>query len=101
MARGDVLAHPGDAPRVADRLQAALCWFADEPFDPRGRYLARIGTRTVTARIGEIAGRLDLASLQQAPPAAGVTRNRSHRRGSNCNRRSRAILTRPTARPAR
>jgi len=67
IARGDVLAAPLLQPRVADGFAATLCWFADAPFDGRGRYRVKCGTRAVAARIAAIEHRLDIATLSAEP----------------------------------
>ena len=75
IARGDLIAHDSDRPRVADRFEATLCWFADEPFDPRGRYLARLGTRTLSARIAELIHRLDVSTQERVESPDKLNRN--------------------------
>ena len=75
IARGDLLVHGADRPRVADRFEAMLCWFADEPFDPRGRYLARIGTRTVSAKVAELIHRLDVTTQECIDAPQKLNRN--------------------------
>jgi sulfate adenylyltransferase large subunit len=75
IARGDLIVHEADRPRVADRFEATLCWFADEPFDPRGRYLARLGTRTLSARIAELVYRLDIANQEHIEAPEKLNRN--------------------------
>jgi sulfate adenylyltransferase large subunit len=75
IARGDLLVHEESRPRVADRFEATLCWFADEPFDPRGRYLARLGTRTVSARVAELIYRLDVVTQDRIEGPAKLSRN--------------------------
>jgi sulfate adenylyltransferase large subunit len=75
IARGDLLVHEASRPRVADRFEATLCWFADEPFDPRGRYLARLGTRTVSARIAELIHRLDVVTQERVEAPEKLNRN--------------------------
>jgi sulfate adenylyltransferase subunit 1 len=69
--RGEVLAHPEQAPRVVTELAADLCWLADRPLQVGARVLVKHGTRTVRAIVTELTGRLDLYTLQHtAPPAA-------------------------------
>jgi bifunctional enzyme CysN/CysC len=50
VSRGDVLAT-GDAPQVADLLQACLIWVADEPMIPGRSYLMQLGTAQVAASV--------------------------------------------------
>ncbi|WP_375391020.1 sulfate adenylyltransferase subunit 1 [uncultured Sphingomonas sp.] len=58
-ARGDVLVAPDSAVRVATEVQATLAWLDREPLAPERRYLAKLGTRTVVARVSEIASVFD------------------------------------------
>ena len=61
IARGDILAHPRQKPKIGKTFAAMVCWFSDEDYDPRGRYLIRHGTHMVSARIVELVHRLDVA----------------------------------------
>ena len=71
VGRGEVLAHPQQAPRVVTELDADLCWLADRPLRAGARVLVKHGTRTVRAIVTELTGRLDLHTLRHtAPPAA-------------------------------
>ncbi|HYL49019.1 MAG TPA: GTP-binding protein [Stellaceae bacterium] len=74
IARGDVLVHSTAKPNVANRLDATICWFDDEPFAASRRYLIKVGTRSAIAHIGEVVHRLDVTTL--APVlATGLVRN--------------------------
>ena len=75
IARGDLIVARAAPARVTDRLQATLCWFADEPYDPRARYLVKCGTRTVAARFAELVHRLDVATLLAEPNPDSLARN--------------------------
>ena len=73
--RGEVLAHPGQAPRVVTELTADLCWLADRPLQAGARVLVKHGTRTVRAIVTELTGRLDLHTLQHTAPLATLELN--------------------------
>jgi sulfate adenylyltransferase subunit 1 len=73
--RGEVLAHPGQAPRVVTELAADLCWLADRPLRAGARVLVKHGTRTVRAIVTELTGRLDLHTLQHTEPPAALELN--------------------------
>jgi sulfate adenylyltransferase subunit 1 len=73
--RGEVLAHPGQAPRVVTELTADLCWLADRPLQAGARVLVKHGTRTVRAIVTELTGRLDLHTLQHTAPPATLELN--------------------------
>src|SRR5256885_17128214 len=70
ISRGELICHPDEAPTVTRELEADVCWMAQEPLRPGGRYLIKHTSRTVTAivdRIGEI---VDVHTLERdAPPA--------------------------------
>lgn len=73
--RGEVLAHPGQAPLVVMELSADLCWLADRPLHVGARVLVKHGTRTVRAIITELTGRLDLHTLRHTEPPAALELN--------------------------
>ena len=64
IARGDVLSHAKDAPRVLRRFGARLTWLDRDPLSTGRRYWLKHGTRTVRATIEKLESRLDLATLQ-------------------------------------
>ncbi|MDE2228918.1 MAG: 50S ribosome-binding GTPase [Alphaproteobacteria bacterium] len=74
IARSDVLVHPAALATVANRLEATICWFDDEPFATGRRYLIKSGTRTAMGHIQDVVHRIDVATLT-AEPAAGLVRN--------------------------
>ena len=65
VARGDVLAHPGARPEVAEGFVATLVWMADEPLRFGRSYLLKLATRTVPATVSALAYRLDVNSFAQ------------------------------------
>ncbi|MGH3871381.1 MAG: sulfate adenylyltransferase subunit 1 [Pseudonocardiaceae bacterium] len=75
VGRGEVLAHPGQQPRVVTELSADLCWLADRPLRAGARVLVKHGTRTVRAIVTELTGRLDLHTLRHGDPPAALELN--------------------------
>ncbi len=67
VSRGDLLAHPGDAPLATKRIDATLCWLSEAPLSPSRRYLVRHTTRETRAQVAEIVHRVDLADLERRP----------------------------------
>ncbi|HET9579728.1 MAG TPA: GTP-binding protein, partial [Usitatibacter sp.] len=67
VARGDVLSHPHEAPRVARRFAARLAWMDREPLSVSGRYWLKHGTHTVRAAIEDLDNSLDLDTLLPRP----------------------------------
>jgi sulfate adenylyltransferase subunit 1 len=67
VSRGDLLAHPAEAPVPTRQVEAMLCWLSEQPLSPARRYLVRHTTRESKAQLGGIAWRLDLATLERVP----------------------------------
>ena len=51
-SRGDIIADADLAPVVAGRIGARVFWMGEHPLQPGRKYLAKLGTRTVTATAG-------------------------------------------------
>ncbi len=66
VSRGDVLA---EAPmlEVAEQLLATVAWMDETPLFRGRSYLLRLGARTVTATVTDIAHRLDVETLAESP----------------------------------
>jgi len=75
VGRGEVLAHPSQAPRVVTELDADLCWLSDRPLQAGARVLVKHGTRTVRAIVTALTGRLDLHTLRHGSAPAALTLN--------------------------
>ncbi len=65
VSRGDVLAAASHPPAVADQFEATLVWFDDEPMLPGRPYLLKLGTRTVSAQVGEPKYKVNVNTLEQ------------------------------------
>jgi bifunctional enzyme CysN/CysC len=63
VGRGSLICAPADAPMVARRLDARVCWMADEPVREGARYVLKHTTSRVRARVESLDGRLDLETL--------------------------------------
>jgi sulfate adenylyltransferase large subunit len=75
VSRGDLIARPGDAPTVARELEATVCWMADKPLVPGGRYAIKHTTRAVRAIVDGIDWRLDVESLAREEGAEQLALN--------------------------
>jgi sulfate adenylyltransferase subunit 1 len=75
VGRGEVLAHPSQAPQVVTELDANLCWLAEAPLRAGTRILVKHGTRTVRAIVTELTGRLDLHTMRHGLPEAALELN--------------------------
>jgi len=62
IGRGDLLAG-GARPAVTRHLAATVCWLAETPLRPGGRYWLRHTTREVRAIAGRIESKLDLSTV--------------------------------------
>jgi bifunctional enzyme CysN/CysC len=65
VARGDVFAHPGSRPEVADQFAAHVIWMSEEPLLPGRSYLMKIAARTTPATITELRHRIDVNTLEK------------------------------------
>ncbi|TML30264.1 MAG: sulfate adenylyltransferase [Actinobacteria bacterium] len=75
VGRGDVLCRPEDAPEPTRRLEADVCWMADAPLRPRGRYALKHTTRSARAVVDAIEHRVDVHSLRPEPNPAELALN--------------------------
>jgi bifunctional enzyme CysN/CysC len=75
VGRGSLICAPADTPTVARRLDARVCWMADEPVREGSRYVLKHTTRRVRARVESLDGRLDLETLSDAPHPAELGLN--------------------------
>jgi sulfate adenylyltransferase large subunit len=67
LARGELIAAAADAPSPTRELSATLCWLGDRATRPGARFVLKHGTRSVPARLEEIAGRIEFESLEWPP----------------------------------
>ena len=57
VSRGDLICRPGDRPALARDLVADVCWMADAPLRPGGRYAIKHATHSARAIVESIDGR--------------------------------------------
>ncbi|MEP7158562.1 MAG: hypothetical protein ABI797_03985, partial [Chloroflexota bacterium] len=62
-------------PTVANELDAMMCWMADAPLKPGGRYLLKHTTRTVKAVVDDLRYRIDVNTLHREQAADGLGLN--------------------------
>jgi sulfate adenylyltransferase large subunit len=74
VSRGDLLCRPDDRPALSRDLVADVCWMADAPLRPGGRYAIKHATHTARAIVEAIDDRVDITTLerQPAPPELGL-----------------------------
>jgi sulfate adenylyltransferase subunit 1 (EFTu-like GTPase family) len=75
VSRGETICRPDQAPTVARELQADVCWMAERPLKPGGRYVIKHTTRSATAVVDEIEDHVDVDTLERAAPPAELGLN--------------------------
>lgn len=65
ISRGDALVKSDRLPTVTSEFDAMLCWLAEQPLDPRRKYLVKHTTRMVKAKVNQINYRVDVNTLDQ------------------------------------
>ena len=75
VSRGELICHPEQEPLVARELQADVCWMAQKPLRPGGRYVVKQTTRSATAIVDGIDDLLDVHTLERDPPPAKLGLN--------------------------
>jgi bifunctional enzyme CysN/CysC len=76
VARGDVIARARNHPVVDQDIDATVCWMSERArLEPPGTYLLKHTTRSVKARITELAYRLDINTLHRVQDAGSLGLN--------------------------
>jgi sulfate adenylyltransferase large subunit len=77
ISRGDLIARAGEAnpPTVARELEAVVCWMADAPLKPGGRYALKHTTRSVRAIVEAVDWHLDVETLDRIDNEDGLSLN--------------------------
>ncbi len=65
VSRGDLISRLGNHPEVTRSIDAHVCWMADAPLRPGGRYTLKHTTRTVRAIVDDLAYRIDVNTLRR------------------------------------
>jgi bifunctional enzyme CysN/CysC len=75
VSRGETICRPDEAPTVARELEADVCWMAERPLRPGGRYVIKQTTRNATAVVDEISDHVDVDTLERGPAPAELGLN--------------------------
>ena len=75
VSRGDLICGPADQPALDRELEADVCWMADAPLRPRGRYLLKHTTATVRAVVDDVRDRVDVHTLDRDAAATELALN--------------------------
>jgi sulfate adenylyltransferase subunit 1 len=75
ISRGDLICGPDDRPSLERELTADICWMADAPLRPRGRYLIKHAAHTVAVIVAEVLDRVDVHTLDREPAPGELALN--------------------------
>ena len=75
VSRGDMICRDHNRPIEAREIDAMVCWMAERPLSPRGRYRIKHTTRTALAKIDEVRYRIDVNTLHRDEQAGGLQLN--------------------------
>ncbi|CAA9511743.1 MAG: Sulfate adenylyltransferase subunit 1, partial [uncultured Solirubrobacteraceae bacterium] len=75
ISRGDMLCRPQNRPLVERDLDAMVCWMAEAPMQPGGRYLVKHTTRTARAVLSDLQYRIDVQTLHRHEEAERLELN--------------------------
>jgi bifunctional enzyme CysN/CysC len=76
ISRGDMIARPNNRPRVAQDLDAMVCWMSDErTLTPRTKLVVKHTTRTARTMVTGLQYRLDVNTLHRDEHADGLGLN--------------------------
>ena len=65
ISRGDMIVKPNNQPKVEQDIEAMVCWFSQDPMQPRGKYLLRHTSRETQAVIREVRYQVDINTLHK------------------------------------
>lgn len=65
ISRGDMIVRENNQPEVTQDLEVMLCWFNEQPLQPRGKYALRHTTQEVRCIVKDIRYRLDINTLHR------------------------------------
>ncbi|TQN37922.1 sulfate adenylyltransferase subunit 1 [Blastococcus colisei] len=75
ISRGDMICRPHNQPTVSQDVEAMVCWMADEPMRPGGKYAIKHTTRSARAMVKDLRYRLDVNTLHRDEQAGTLGLN--------------------------
>ena len=66
-SRGDMIVKTGQEPAIAKQIEAMVCWLSETPLSPARTYIVRHTSRESKAKVGEIAYKVDVNTLENLP----------------------------------
>jgi sulfate adenylyltransferase subunit 1 len=64
-SRGDMIVKSAQAPEPVKQITAMVCWLSETPLSPARTYVIRHTTRESKAKVGEIAYKVDVNTLEE------------------------------------
>ena len=65
ISRGDMIAKPNNPPQVGQDIDAMICWFSDQPLNPRGKFVIRHCAKEAKALIREVKYKVNINTLHK------------------------------------
>ena len=65
LSRGDMIVRENNVPRVEQDLEAMICWFADKPLQPGGKYALLHTSQDVRCIVKDVRYKLDINTLHR------------------------------------
>jgi sulfate adenylyltransferase subunit 1 (EFTu-like GTPase family) len=75
VSRGDMICRPQNRPHETREFDAMVCWMAERPLSPSGRYRIKHTARTALAKVHEVRYRIDVNSLHRDEQATSLALN--------------------------
>lgn len=75
ISRGDLIAKPGNQPKVEQDLDMMVCWMTDKGITPRGKYTIRQTSNEAMGIIKEVVSKIDINTLQESEGDLNVGAN--------------------------
>jgi bifunctional enzyme CysN/CysC len=75
VSRGDMICREHNRPIEARDIDAMVCWMAERPLSPNGRYRIKHTTRTALAKVDAVRYRIDVNTLHRDEEATGLQLN--------------------------
>ena len=75
ISRGDMICRPHNRPQETRDLEAMVCWMAERPLQPSGRYRIKHTTRTVLAKADTVRYRIDVNTMHRDETADRLALN--------------------------
>jgi sulfate adenylyltransferase subunit 1 len=75
ISRGDMIAKPGNLPRVSQDLDIMVCWFSENKLALNGRYVVRHTTREVRAIVKDVRYKININTLHRVEGDSAIGRN--------------------------